>query len=407
MKKTYNKKSEKGAISIFVMVAMLFFLASIRGIYLISSKRAQTQTQSLGLTQKIYNTTDAESVYDAKFATGTVPIYTQEQLYAVDTGNQVEIDEKIYTFSAQATYQLQNDIIINLGDDTVPFDESLLTAQEKNGYSIYYYKDNEYYEPAENQAVSNLAVNGRYYKYKNFSGDLGYVTDGLVLHYDGIKNTASGHSQSATTWRDLSGNGNDGTLNGGTWENSDLSFDGVDDSVATIKALNYNSSTAITIQFVDNGEIYNNSQLGMLFESSEDYNFVQGGYYIDIQEFTTNTGICFAVNFNGANLKKVNDLIYNNKNAMYTVICNNAQTYDNFISFYNGITKKNAENVENYNWDITNKIFQNYKFYLGSRAGTNYFTKMKLESIRVYNKALTEQEIAQNYAIDQSRFGIE
>lgn len=35
-----------------------------------------------------------------------------------------------------------------------------------------------------------------------------YVTDGLVAMYDGSKNTASGQDKAATTWADLSGNGN-------------------------------------------------------------------------------------------------------------------------------------------------------------------------------------------------------
>lgn len=52
----------------------------------------------------------------------------------------------------------------------------------------------------------------------------GYVTDGLVLYYDAINNTGSGHSSSTTTWKDLSGNGNDGTVTGGTWTGNTLNF---------------------------------------------------------------------------------------------------------------------------------------------------------------------------------------
>ena len=44
-------KSQKAAISIFVVVAMLFFLVTIMGLFMITSKRAQTQTESFGMIQ--------------------------------------------------------------------------------------------------------------------------------------------------------------------------------------------------------------------------------------------------------------------------------------------------------------------------------------------------------------------
>lgn len=59
------------------------------------------------------------------------------------------------------------------------------------------------------------------------------VTTSLILNdiltLDGIKNTRSGHSASTTTWEDLSGNGKDFTLNGGTttvWNDNAAVFNG-------------------------------------------------------------------------------------------------------------------------------------------------------------------------------------
>ena len=54
--------------------------------------------------------------------------------------------------------------------------------------------------------------------------------DGLVRSYDASNNTGSGHSNSTTTWKDLSGN-QDATINGATWGEDYLSLDGVDDWV--------------------------------------------------------------------------------------------------------------------------------------------------------------------------------
>ena len=85
MKKCY--KNENGAISAFVMFAMVFFLVVIVGVYMISSKRAQTQTQSLEMVQgKYYTEGQEKEKYDAKIAKSTdkIPIYTKEQLWSVD-----------------------------------------------------------------------------------------------------------------------------------------------------------------------------------------------------------------------------------------------------------------------------------------------------------------------------------
>ena len=72
--------------------------------------------------------------------------------------------------------------------------------------------------------------------YQNLTGtttdEPQYVTDGLVLHYDAINNTGEGHNSSTTTWKDLSGNGNDGTLSTSPttsnfyWEDNSITISG-------------------------------------------------------------------------------------------------------------------------------------------------------------------------------------
>jgi len=58
-----------------------------------------------------------------------------------------------------------------------------------------------------------------------------YVTNGLLLLYDGRNNSGQGYRDNVDTWTDLVGS-NDGTLMGGaTWHNGYLEFDGIDDKV--------------------------------------------------------------------------------------------------------------------------------------------------------------------------------
>jgi hypothetical protein len=42
-----------------------------------------------------------------------------------------------------------------------------------------------------------------------------YVQNGLVLHYDGINNTGTGHNNEASFRKDLTSNNNSGTLKSG------------------------------------------------------------------------------------------------------------------------------------------------------------------------------------------------
>ena len=76
------------------------------------------------------------------------------------------------------------------------------------------------------------------------------ITDGLVLALDA--GNAKSYPGSGTTWSDLSGNGNNGTLtNGPTYSSSNggsLSFDGVDDYINGVHNAQTNITGNITIE---------------------------------------------------------------------------------------------------------------------------------------------------------------
>ncbi len=159
------KKNQNGAISVFVVVTMLFFLLTIVGIYTIASRRAQTQTESVELIkEKYYTEGEEQALYQQKIsnATTNLPIYTKEQLWSVGTGKKVEIEGTVYTFAAAATYDLKNDIVINLDDSLKIGDTSKVN---RNGYEIYYYNpDNNLYYNLSDSSSYDLQKNGYYFK---------------------------------------------------------------------------------------------------------------------------------------------------------------------------------------------------------------------------------------------------
>ncbi|MFN4975767.1 MAG: SUMF1/EgtB/PvdO family nonheme iron enzyme, partial [Bacteroidota bacterium] len=118
------------------------------------------------------------------------------------------------------------------------------------------------YDLPDSTAIASrrtLASNGNNSRVANAGGrgvktiSLGIVTDGLVLWLDaGV--TAS-YPESGTTWTDLSGNRNNGTLiNGIGFNNTNggsLSFDGVNDyaSIENSPTLNFSTAVSISIWF--------------------------------------------------------------------------------------------------------------------------------------------------------------
>ena len=91
---------------------------------------------------------------------------------------------------------------------------------------------------------------------------------GVINSYDATNNTGNGHSSSATTWKDLTGN-NDGIISGAIWGSDYLQFDGVDDWVNLGQINPTNKATLETVIVADeiqSGEvdILSNFQTGGL-----------------------------------------------------------------------------------------------------------------------------------------------
>ena len=149
-------KAQRGAISLFVMSTMLFFLVTVVGIYTIFSKRAQTQTESFKSVQSQYYEEGKEiTEYDSKIASSSekIPIYTKEHFWSIGENSAVEIDGKVYDFSSTtySNYELKNDIVINIETDLAnsKFKDNLYYGGQitTNGYEVYYYYEGKYYEP--------------------------------------------------------------------------------------------------------------------------------------------------------------------------------------------------------------------------------------------------------------------
>ena len=212
------------------------------------------------------------------------------------------------------------------------------------------------------------------------------VTDGLVLALD-AGNTKS-YSGSGATWTDLSGNGNNGTLendvgydsgNGGS-----LSFDGVDDYATTGNILVPTSSSSYTVSVW----CYRNRN--------------NVGYEELLSQWTSaNVNQSFFFGFDNSYVR-----FTDNWNNIVVSGAGNTGVWMNLVGVY---TTSNAYIFLNGNLSATRGSGFSYygtgAFVMGRQGelDSEYFSG-NIAQVSIYNRALTAQEVLQNYNALKGRY---
>ncbi len=375
-------KSQKGAITLYVLIAMLFLTMFLMGIYVIQTNRHQTQLEANAEIRKKYDPSLNEiDVYNSLFSNdAVVPIYTMEQLGKIGSNETVVINEengKRYVFgNSNRTYVLMNNLqrsVANINDWTpVGYSIPNTCKLEGNGKTITIMVNNVPYVYTQKTG------------FKYVTSELGYVRNNLILHYDGIRNSGLQlpHNNSAINWVDLSGNNYSATMTGfnGTeesgWHDTYLAFDGIDDVAYRYMSI---SGANACIEIV--ARHYSGSYVARSDANVRTYfGGISGGVCKGNPAVQTVVQVTNPITSYVLQWKTINGSLY----------------YDVYID---GIRKA-------YNVAFSNATNGTY-ISLGSFTPTfNQGSKMDLYAVRIYNKDLTQDEIANNYKIDKQRFGI-
>ena len=214
------------------------------------------------------------------------------------------------------------------------------------------------------------------------------ITDGLVLALDAA-NTKS-YPGSGTTWTDLSGNGNNGTLtNGPTFTTSGsggIVFDGIDDYIAV--GTNYNipvSSSAYTIN--------------VWFKPNS---FPAAGGLVGWGNYgSTNQVNAFRLASNGfRHYWWGNDLDANNVGMV-------AGSWYNAVALFDGTTRQIWLNntVVASNNPVGKNTVGTSNLTIGKTYTSEYLPGI-IGSVQIYNVGLTSTEVAQNYNAYKGRYGL-
>ena len=197
-----------------------------------------------------------------------------------------------------------------------------------------------------------------------------YVQSGLVLHLD-----AKQVGDTAGAWKSLVGD-HVFTNYGAVFNDGHVDFDGVDDYMKNTSFSPPASGTG-TIEIVyeaDSGH-YKTTQM-VLFAGK------------------TNAGLCYYLSGAGNiywSIGATSRRLYATTQAKASVSVSNARALENNVAMTYGST--------NY---LGGRDSNNY---LGKRSSGNFFCG-KIYAIRIYNRQLTADEVAQNYAIDVLRFNL-
>jgi hypothetical protein len=211
----------------------------------------------------------------------------------------------------------------------------------------------------------------------------------LILALDAADRNS--YSGSGTSWTDLSGNGNNGTLtNGPTYSSANggsIVFDGIDDSVTGNKPV----LSAVTLEYYC--KLIGNSSSGYPHMVMSPPTFIG---------FVGNTSSArFRISINpGTGYSEISsDLL--NPSLTFNLY---SMTYDGITvkMFVNGVQQASTMNIASTFALMTGTSYQmsSLSIPVYDRASNN------MAAFRIYNRALSSQEVLQNYNAQKARFNI-
>ena len=214
------------------------------------------------------------------------------------------------------------------------------------------------------------------------------VTNGLVLNLDAAN--IKSYPRSGTTWRDLSGLGNNGTLTNGPTFNSanggSIVFDGVDDYVQTNYVSQLNNFSVCSW-------FKNNSSTGYARIVDKSY---QTGFWFGQDGLNVNRwggGIRQTINYGFITLSN-NDWHYlvMTRSGTLSILYGDGITNTNTFTCGVGTTDTTALSVGG---------------TVNDGAGQRDWYKGNIATVQLYNRALSPSEILQNYNATKTRFGLQ
>lgn len=198
-----------------------------------------------------------------------------------------------------------------------------------------------------------------------------YVQNGLVFWLDGIENTRNGHNASSTTWQDLTSSHRDMTYHASSEIGDNYCILNDKCEITRLTA----TTTSYTIEVV--APYTSNSSVQMIMPwKGNAYGTVyfENGkiMFRSASSSTSITGIVMEQGINTYAARGNSNFRVNGRTATTGTLKRSATTAANWMGYYSS----------------------SYPFKLST----------KIHAIRIYNRALSDAELMENYEVDAARF---
>ena len=251
---------------------------------------------------------------------------------------------------------------------------------------------------------------------------IGYSKNGLIMQYDGIKNTRSGHSNQTGQWEDISSNNNDLVKFGGEWQEDGIKLNGENEYLSTKDEKNplfdkEGGTPDMTVEVISEKQQKSTNtihQYGQLLSFGGTVNIKQ---YMDL----------WCIYYKDDTRKRsysiylypmYDDISTSEPNVGYGQT--NAITYgksgNKMFSYLNNVTRKMVSGTDECVGWLTNKFYLGRDYKAATTIGDDssvtdgttgtYFFSGIIKSVRVYNRALEDWERNDNYDTDCQRYNI-
>ena len=304
---------------------------------------------------------------------GLISNFNNDDAFLKDTGFQC------ITVDLEKNYDLDEVVIWN--------DFRNERSQYQN--TTYISNDNSSFTKIIDDAMLETSKGHRFNSYSNLIN--GYVSNGLVLWYDGKANTGTNKNYTTTTWKNLVSSSYTGTLTGGVWYQNYLYLDGIDDFVNTTYKPTYKEYTLEAVVMPKktssaDQEIFNSHNgggVGLIYKNNKFYtNGYFSGKYVNVNpdiESELDKKYYVAVTFSSGTMKLyINGKLIKEENNMGTITSGNVPIFIGANPNKDGIT-----------------------------ADAGYFLNGNIYSARIYEKSLGESQITHNYNYDKFKFNLD
>ena len=220
---------------------------------------------------------------------------------------------------------------------------------------------------------------------ENTKDDSAYVMAGLIRHYDGTNNTGNGHSNNITQWKDLTGNC-DGIIHGARIGSNYVSVNGANGEwvnlgqIKGLEAVTLDATVSLNAKQEASGYILTNFDWGGIgLQITKDRVYTR--VYIEESELRTTYA---------AQIEKQLEI-----GKIYNII----GTYDGQkIKLYiDGIMVAEQELVGTFREPQNNTVMAIGVNPTGTTNGDGEYSNISVYSVRIYDRALTYNQVKQNY----------